>query len=439
MTDRKMILPALAGVMGFSAVVMAADPTPAELREQIEALQTQITKIEARQAAAADQQATMAKVMNDAEARSKLFDTSGVTAGFNADKKFFVGSADGKFTIMPMFQFQIRNATTFRDGAAPDGEDDWQNGFEIRRLKFGVEGNAFGKELGYFIRFVSNRNGGAVTLEEAWASYKMSDTTTVKAGQFKDPLNRESLTSSTRLLATDRSYVADTFFFADNYVQGISLAYADGPLSATVAFHDGAGNINNNFQDPPTGSDANYGFAGRVDYVIFGDGKILKDFSGVRDKGDALVIGAGADYTESEHTGSGTTNTILATADVLYKTGFGLSLYGSVNGRFNRGSTIDDSNDWGVVLQAAYAIDEHLEPFARYSYTSFDSAVPTGFDDAVNEITVGANYFLHGHNAKFTFDMTFLPNGAPFADNGANILVEDDSEFVFRGQFQLAL
>jgi hypothetical protein len=58
----------------------------------------------------------------------------------------------------------------------------------------------------------------------------------------------------------------------------------------------------------------------------------------------------------------------------------------------------------------------------------------------VHEITVGLNYFVYGHNAKFTLDATWLPNGTPVADDGAGILSNDgNSEFILRAQFQLVI
>ena len=48
--------------------------------------------------------------------------------------------------------------------------------------------------------------------------------------------------------------------------------------------------------------------------------------------------------------------------------------------------------------------------------------------------------FWHAHNAKMTVDVSYLPNGTPFANTGADILQSNDqSEFVLRTQFQLLL
>ena len=51
---------------------------------------------------------------------------------------------------------------------------------------------------------------------------------------------------------------------------------------------------------------------------------------------------------------------------------------------------------------------------------AFDPAgLPSGFTNKkVHEFTAGANYYSHAHNAKMTVDVSYLPNGTPFADTG---------------------
>ena len=71
---------------------------------------------------------------------------------------------------------QVRNTTTWRvDGKQPNDTDDTQNGFEIRRAKFGFEGNAFSKELTYRMQFSADRHNGDPALEDAWLRYQFAD------------------------------------------------------------------------------------------------------------------------------------------------------------------------------------------------------------------------------------------------------------------------
>ena len=87
--------------------------------------------------------------------------------------------------------------------------------------------------------------------------------------------------------------------------------------------------------------------------------------------------------------------------------------------------------DWTERYQYLIDLGRKLPPFPDALKTD---------ENKVHEFTVGANYYFKGHNAKFTADVTYLPNGTPVADTGADILASDgEREFVFRAQFQLLL
>jgi hypothetical protein len=85
-------------------------------------------------------------------------------------------------------------------------------------------------------------------------------------------------------------------------------------------------------------------------------------------------------------------------------------------------------------------LTDRWEPFVRYSLVSLDTGA-AGSDDNYHEVTAGVNYYVHGHAAKFTLDLTYLPNGVPSDQNGIGELDPDadDDQFVLRGQFQLLL
>jgi hypothetical protein len=73
-----------------------------------------------------------------------------------------------------------------------------------------------------------------------------------------------------------------------------------------------------------------------------------------------------------------------------------------------------------------------------------DDAVAAGDEDTFHEITGGVNYYLgkdgaYLHRAKLSFDLTYLPNGAPSDQTQSGILAADEGEFVARAQFQLML
>ncbi|HLL88948.1 MAG TPA: porin [Tepidisphaeraceae bacterium] len=436
---------AVAGALSMAAsAALAADPVSSgEMMGQIAALRAEVAQLKGEKAAPASTDATRDGVLRDADGRGALMQAdSAFVAGYSKGK-FLLQSADGKFVFHPTIQFQVRNATNLRDEGGEDGEWEGDNGWELRRTKLGFDGNAFTKDLTYNFVWATNRNGGGLAIEDAWVRYKFAPAWGFRVGQFKAPVNHESLVSSKRQLAADVSYFNETLFGSSPYSQGISLIYDDGgALRAEVAFTDGYNESNGNFQDPGSGgTDANFGVGGRVEYKVMGEWGAYEDFTALGTKADLLVIGAGADITQT-----GDTNAYRYVADVQYEVAAGqlggLGLFGQIGGTTleNGGgtNTNDDDTNWGMSVQAGYMLGDRCEPFARYDYTKFESA-PTGFQDDVHELTVGVNYYFVGHNAKVTVDLNYLPNGAPVSAGGLDILQSQEDQIVIRGQFQLLL
>ena len=453
-----------------------AEPTQQELLRQIEALRAKVERLEASQTQPTAQpgtaQATTApsfavpvaapatepaersasdQVRADSESRSQMLQNSGnFTAGYNKGK-FVIQDEAGNFVFHPQLQLQFRFVANDRNDGKHDGnDDDFQSGFEVRRAKFGFDGNMFSPNFTYLFLWATDRNTGNPVLEEAWGKYAFQTGSLkdfyVKGGQFKDPFVHEALTSSKKLLAVERSLINDVFVGGDDFVQGVSVGWDDGPeglpLRAEVAYHDGVNGSNQNFQDFPT-TKANFGASGRVEYLAFGKWSEYEDFTTLGNTSDLLVIGAGANFTEA-----GDTDTFLHTVDVQWETGR-LGLYAAYLGRTNEdlkvgtGTSAHNANtyDWGFLVQAAYMLDPRVEPFARYDYINFDQAgLAAGVENRVSEITAGMNYYLKGHNAKFTVDVTYLPDGTPVADTGADILASPgEAQLLLRAQFQLLI
>jgi hypothetical protein len=436
---------AVASLALSSATVKAADdPTTQELLEQIKQLQAKVERMEAKQTLNnADVARTVDEIVRDAEKRSVLLQTKPFTGNWQSGK-FTLESEDGDFVMHPWFQLQLRNVTNYREDAAGDGDDEWDNGFEVRRMKFGVDGNVFSPKTTYLFNWATNRNGGNLQLEEAWLRHQLNDRWAIKGGQLKDPFAHESLTSSKRLLAADRTLITNVFTGGDNYVQGITAQYTREAWMAEVGFTDGTNTFNDNFQDFPT-NNWDYGVAGRVQYKLFGDWPAYEQFTSLKNKNDLAVVGAGADISAA-----GNTTQFLHTVDVQYNQTSGLGLYGAYYGRHTKDAPVEagapvtptgDTYDWGFIAQVGYLIpDSRWEPFVRYDFIKFDDfTVAGGGEDTVHEITVGTNYYIHGHDLKLTVDVMWLPNGSPVSDSGSGVLASEDTQLVFRGQFQLLL
>jgi hypothetical protein len=442
MTSRKYLaIPAVVGALGMGAgIALANEPTATELMQQIEALQAKVQQLEAKQSsaiAAADVDATVEQVLADANRRSQLMQSEGFTAGWSKGK-FMLQSADGNYSLNPNAQFQFRYVVNGTD------TDDWDinDGFEVRRLKFGLAGNMFSKDLKYDIVWATNRDGGNLVLEDAVVLYQFADQWAVRAGQFKDPVHHENLVSSKRQLAVERS-LANAVLGGGivDRIQGVGLVFSDEALKAQVVFHDGL-NTDNTPWFNAGGSGAagvaspNWGASARVEYKAFGNWRSYDAFTAMDNKEDLLVIGGGLDFTEA-----GGTQAIVHTVDVQWENAAGLHVYGAFYGLSvdNGASTYD----WGAMAQVGYLIpDTQYEVFGRYSYLDLDEdrGGVLLIEDKYHEITVGVTRYFNGHNSKLTVDLNYLFNGSPSTQTGLGYVASpDDDQIVFRAQYQLLI
>jgi len=300
-----------------------------------------------------------------------------------------------------------------------------------------------------------------MTLLDAYAQYRigLQSPLALKVGQFKDPVWHEQNLLPSHLMAADRSLVSALVGggTADR-VQGAAIIYDQERMRGQLAVHDGYDGTNTSFYGPsglgaavnagaglaPT----NWGVSGRAEYLAIGDRQPeynpfaeYDQFTARGDKQNILVPGVGFDYSES-----GANKILYHTLDVQYNTNTGWAFYGAYLGVYrnlytNRGVKPGSYYDSGVLLQASYMLTPKIEPFIRYDYTHLDGdAQPGILQDNIDEITLGANYYLFGQQAKFTVDGSWLPNGSPTDVNYLDILQDNaHNEWVVRMQFQLAL
>jgi hypothetical protein len=442
-----------------AAAAPGGEPTTEQLQQKLQQLQSKLQQLESQQQAqqSATQQSatsratddTVERVLRDADKRSQLMQLDeGFTAGFN-NGRFVIGSADGNFSLMPLLQLQFRNVTNYISG---DG-DSIENGFEIRRAKFGFDGNAFSKDFYYYFLWATSSTTGGVSLEQAWVRYKaLPDANmSVRLGQFVDPAIHEQNVSSKFQLAVERSLMLQILAgTGESFTQGVTALWEPDHFRFEAGFTDGINTGNTDFRDFPTGP-TDFGVVGRAEWFAIGDPKQYikeyNDFTARGDKENLLVFGAGVDWTQA-----GDTDDLTHTADVQFETESGLTIYGAYLGQYlhnGAGTGITgvtggagDTYNWGFLVQAGYVLpNTNVELFGRYDYTHLDNAIAAGIgtEDTFQEITGGVNYFFAGHNAKFTLDLTFLPNGSPGGAGGLDFISSNDDEWVLRGQFQLLL
>src|SRR5205085_1148314 len=119
----------------------------------------------------------------------------GVTSGFNIQKGFFISNEDQTFYLHPRGTFQFRGVTDYVQDGKHGNSSDTKTGFEVRRAKFGFDGN-FGQDMTFRFQWQDANNGGTPSLEYAWVQYVLmhhfaGGNLAVRAGQFKDIVFKE--------------------------------------------------------------------------------------------------------------------------------------------------------------------------------------------------------------------------------------------------------
>ncbi len=457
-------------------------PSPSATRDaggEISALRARLDQLEAQQRTAAtkaDDAKSTQQVVDDAARHSQMMEVGSFSAG-HKNGRFYIGSEDGNFNLRPWFHLQVRDVTVQRQNFKPGGDDDIQNGFEIRRMRFGFDGNVFTPDLTYMFNWatvrasgtanvnnaagtkigtVSNSLGGAPLLEEAWVKYRINGGDFyVKGGQIKDPLLHDQIVSSRYQQSTERSLIADIFANGDGFTEGATLIYDPKSwVRAEGGVHHGIRSANTNFLDYPNTNAFNYGAAARAEFKVKGDWKDYSQIGAVGVKSTLLVIGAGADYSERGHAGQ-----TVGVVDVHYADQSGLNLYGAFVDRYTNhnfgiytastaGASITAppasvlntaTNEYGALIQVGYNMNQHLEPFGRFEYMKLQGN-PTG-RNYIPAVTAGVNYYFFGHGAKLTAQATYLPHGIPIDDTANDVLAMPSgrSEITGSVQFQLSI
>ena len=426
-----------AGTFGLSSAALADDSARiAALEAKLAQLETQQTKAEISAAPGR----AVDRAIADADTKGRFMMADGFVSGW--DNGFKVGSADGDFLVQPFLEFQFRNVTNYTE-ELNGGDSDFENGFEYRRLKFGIRGNLFNKDFTYLFRLQTDRNGGEVTPDYAYAQYKFADDWAFRFGQYKLNWTREETTSDTKQLAAERSLLNQIVGGNQtSYVQGVSLLYGskENDFRGEVQLTDGDATANTDFTDQQeAGPYQNFGVAVRAEYKFMGDWEAYSDFTARKTEADLLVVGGGVDWAQG-----GDGDIFRFTVDGQYENTTGLGAYAGVIYTTADGDvTTDDEfidQSIGAIAQVGYLLPNATdwEVFGRYDITQLDEDF--GDEDTFQEITAGVNKYYYGHNAKLTIDAGWYPNGSPVSGGGLGLRgTGTEDQIVIRAQFQLVL
>jgi len=267
----------------------AVDPATQQLLDEVRALRAEVKELRTRVTSQPATQPSPAqgtawapepgsqeaadRLAHEAALRDGTFNVERLTAGYQRDLGFFIRSEDGNFLLHPWAFVQIRDATNYSKNATATTSDT-QNGFELPRMKFLLDGNVFSPDLTYQFIWATSDTTGTLGLQDGWARYHIPNTPfAFRAGQIRDPVDHEQIIFATKSLTPGRSIVNNVLLNGDDIVKGASVSYGfDGnnPFRTEIAITSGERNFDTTFQEFPTNT-ANWGAAGRFEFKLMGD------------------------------------------------------------------------------------------------------------------------------------------------------------------------
>lgn len=441
-------LAASAAVAQPAPAASDAPLTPAEIRaltEEVRQLRTRVEQLEQRAPTQAEIDAARARVDADVAAKRN-------NVGFRYDKDGLLFSNEqGTFTLKPQLTLTMRYVWNHAGDAGPanNRRDRDADGFEVRRAKLTLGGTALTKQLTYQFEVTTGANGGNVTLNDAFMTYRLTETSPffVRAGQSKNPFWHEEFTSDGLSVAAEPSLINATIGGrAVNRTQGVALIYNnyqlnDDPLTAFVTFDDGDNSRNGDFRDT-SGSGTNFGATARAEYKFIGDWRSYNNLSHLGSDKELFVLGGAGRISQT-----GDVNVWRGAFDAQWEFAQKWALYGGLLSAYTQQNPTaggDDTFDYGGAVQLAYVATKNVELFGRYNVTLFDRMQAGNLSDRAQELTVGANYLLgkdgeFWRQARLTLDVGWLPDGSPADFANENVSAGRGAQFITRVQFRFVL
>ncbi len=379
--------------------------------------------------------ALVAEMLADADNRTSLLQSSG-TAGH--DGKFYLASNDGAFRLNIWGYTQFRYYANWRDDG--DDSDEFEGGFQNARVRLVFSGKLY-DELSFMIKPAAGASGDWGLLD-AWVKYDFDDSPwALQWGQFKLPIWREWIQPEQKLQAIERSLV--TSVFSSMYNQGVQLKYGEDQFRWNLVYSDGMRSANTDFTND---IEADYAFTTNIEYLGAGTWDMFSDFTSLGNTEAGWMIDASFHHQgeTEDYQGAGVKvdTATLAAATFSYE---GTDWNAAAGGVFRHLELADasDVDEYAFLAQAGVFLNDNWELYGRYDVIFPDSDADN--DDPFNTITAGANYYMHGHAAKLSFDVVYFvddPNDSDVVglseDTNVGFLdTEDDGQFVVRAQFQL--
>ncbi len=294
---------------------------------------------------------------------------------------------------------------------AASGQYTSETDLYVRRIRLELTGNMV-KNLKYNLTLAADKDdarnsttglnaNSTFGVHYAYLDYKFADAANLLFGQFKLPLSRVSLTSSSKQLLVERPVSTEDGkkLFGDYEQTELMLhgKVADGIFNYMLAIADGSDN--NQAGTALTNPESDPAFIGRLEFSPPGwTEKSKSDAHLGKDKHMSFALHAGSQQGLKAFGSTVETDRTLLGADFSMHLG-GFTAQAELN-QWAVGQTgLADVEPKGWYAQVGYLIPGvNIEPVARYEIYDRNSNAATDREDTFT--TLGFNWYFKGHSMK---------------------------------------
>lgn len=324
--------------------------------------------------------------------------------------------------LQPRYTFEDTDTSGRRDAGLEVESDNDTSGFSMRRARIVFSGHMLNKTWSFKLQndFASDSGGG--DLKDAWLQWNMDEAANIRMGQYKQPLSRQELSSSSSLQLPDRS-IANEYFALGRHHGVMMHGDMGGVMYAASLWNGESDGEGRNAGPTDNKMSATVQVVGNIgDY---GSRKHEGDIEGT--DGFAATMGAAVNYGQGSSAPGGDFDKIDINVDAaLRAAGFSAQAewYWSSQDFDDIAGDLGEREDTGGYVQAGYFfVPQEWEAAARWAMIVFDDDVDVRDDQM--EVTLGLNYHIWKHSLKIqnavTWEQTTLANAGPSGDDYSDI------------------
>ncbi len=377
---------------------------------------------------------------------------------------FKVESTDGEWSTKLNWRAQMRFTYPYRSDPrqVDDFDTDGESTFELRRVRMKVGGHAYEPWLDYYFE-VDLQPTRSESRDAARASTRLIDWRITaqpyeelgfRVGQWKIDYNRERVDSSGRQQFVERSIVNRQFTIDRQMGAQVRGRLFKG-TPADIRYYAGA------FTGQGRGvqnDDEKLMYAGRLQWNFLGRDLKLRqtDVEFTEKPTGSISFGAATNVSENTRwssSGGGNLDGFTSPGSATETGKYEVEQYQAGSAFKYRGFSWQQEYHWkkikdrvnnetfdmkGAYAQAGYffhylipAVPKQLELAARYAFVDEPNESNLQVENKREEFTIGANWFIAGHNNKITVDYSKL-----YLDD--NVLNRDVDDGRFRVQWDIS-